>query len=1185
MNQLIKYHFYLLEKKVFIILLSVCIVLPFLIGFHVHAQSTNKNSKIRVGIYHNTPLEDFKDGKAIGLYPDILNEIATKNNWKIEYVFGSWNEVYRMLLDGEIDLLPNIIYLQERDSLVDFNQETVLNMWGELFIHSNTKFSHITEIRKKNIGVLKGGANGSAFKKIISDFEIPLNYVEFKDYESMVKAVDKKEIYGGVINNYVGDFLMNHSNAYNIKEGGFAFAPNRLLFAVKKGKHNELLKTIDDQLVIWKADRSSFYYKKYEYWIKQNPESDYKLLLIIGGSLVSIVLLSLLWVYTLKKQIKIQLRKFVKSEKKFRELYEKSADAILVIVNYHFVDCNKATVKLLGYKTKEEFLNSHPSKLSPEFQADGKESMKKAERMMAIALEKGTNRFEWIHSKKNGETFPVEVLLTTISTEPDNTVIHCVWRDITDRKQNENLIVQSKKELELAHEVTRLGTFDFNTHDKTFTSSELFDEITGIDKHYNKDLKGWISLVHPEDQKNLNRLFNDPDIKNFDQEFRIIKPKDKKIIWVLGYARKFGNESENKHLIKGTIQDITQRKEHEVKIKQSDIILNKLSSLVFVNDAKGDITYASPSVKTILGYEVEEVMGEGWWQLTFDDQQTANTLKSGIVKHLYKKGKKPSSYNVRKVKTKSGEYKWIEWHISKGLNNTYISSGIDVTEKRRTEEVKQIIFNITKKAHETLNLEVLFNFIKSELGRLINTDNFFIALYNAKTDMISTPYMVDELDDNDDFPKGETLTGHVIDIKKSVLLDDNKIAEMRRLNLIKGLGPAAKCWLGVPLLIKDKAIGAIVVQSYKDNNAYIVSDVELLELIATNISHVIQNINDFEQINLLNQALVQSPQSILILSKKGKIQYANPAFILLSGYTSEEVIGHIPKILDKKFKLKKISDAIWNQLNNGNSWLGEFIDTHKNGSKYLLEVKISPVKNKQGEITHYISVGEDVTEKRQLERKFINAFVEAQEVEKQNFGQELHDGISQILSAETMYLDILLQLNKDRLNDKCQHLLKIKELNLSAVNEARSIAHGLMSKQLKLLGLLKAIENICVDYSTSKNIQFSYKQKNIKEEEIKKEVKTHLFRITQEISTNIIRHSGANKASINLSKINNNTLRLIVKDDGKGMDIDYINKENKGAGLKNIERRVTLLNGILKTDSAPNKGTIFTIDVPLISLN
>ncbi|NQV41380.1 MAG: PAS domain S-box protein [Candidatus Marinimicrobia bacterium] len=124
-------------------------------------------------------------------------------------------------------------------------------------------------------------------------------------------------------------------------------------------------------------------------------------------------------------------------DSKYKELFNKSADASLIINNGLFVDCNQATVDMLGFKTKADVLNTHPSVLSPEFQPDGQDSASKADEMMALAYENGSHRFEWNHLGANGEIFPVEVLLTAISREEGNQTLFTVWRDLTDAKENQ----------------------------------------------------------------------------------------------------------------------------------------------------------------------------------------------------------------------------------------------------------------------------------------------------------------------------------------------------------------------------------------------------------------------------------------------------------------------------------------------------------------------------------------------------------------------------------------------------------------------------------------------------------------------------------------------------------------------------------------------------------------------------
>ena len=99
---------------------------------------------------------------------------------------------------------------------------------------------------------------------------------------------------------------------------------------------------------------------------------------------------------------------------KYRAFFENVGDPMQILHNGAFVDCNQATVEALGFDTKEECINVHPAALSPEFQPDGKSSREKGSEMMALTERNGTHRFEWIHTRKNGVEFPVEVLLTSV---------------------------------------------------------------------------------------------------------------------------------------------------------------------------------------------------------------------------------------------------------------------------------------------------------------------------------------------------------------------------------------------------------------------------------------------------------------------------------------------------------------------------------------------------------------------------------------------------------------------------------------------------------------------------------------------------------------------------------------------------------------------------------------------------
>ncbi len=128
----------------------------------------------------------------------------------------------------------------------------------------------------------------------------------------------------------------------------------------------------------------------------------------------------------------------------YRELFERSADANLIIDGDTFVDCNEATVRMLRYATRDELLQTHPSELSPEFQPDGRVSFEKANEMMGIAFARGSHRFEWNHQRADGEVFPVEVLLTSVPLGGRD-VLHVAWREITERKRLEEELRHAQK--------------------------------------------------------------------------------------------------------------------------------------------------------------------------------------------------------------------------------------------------------------------------------------------------------------------------------------------------------------------------------------------------------------------------------------------------------------------------------------------------------------------------------------------------------------------------------------------------------------------------------------------------------------------------------------------------------------------------------------------------------------------
>ncbi len=137
-----------------------------------------------------------------------------------------------------------------------------------------------------------------------------------------------------------------------------------------------------------------------------------------------------------------------------------------------------------------------------------------------------------------------------------------------------------------------------------------------------------------------------------------------------------------------------------------------------------------------------------------------------------------------------------------------------------------------------------------------------------------------------------------------------------------------------------------------------------------------------DSIRKLWKGIQQSPASIMITNREGNIEYVNPKFTKLTGYTYEEVVGKNPRILKSGEKTPEEYKNMWSTIVAGNDWQGEFHNKKKNGEFYWEYATISPIKNEEGEITHFIAIKEDITALKNTESELIKAKEDAESATK-----------------------------------------------------------------------------------------------------------------------------------------------------------------------------------------------------------
>lgn len=134
-----------------------------------------------------------------------------------------------------------------------------------------------------------------------------------------------------------------------------------------------------------------------------------------------------------------------------------------------------------------------------------------------------------------------------------------------------------------------------------------------------------------------------------------------------------------------------------------------------------------------------------------------------------------------------------------------------------------------------------------------------------------------------------------------------------------------------------------------------------------------------EELRKLSRAVEQSADSVIITDTQGRIEYVNPKFTEVTGFTFEEVANKFPYILLKKDMPEDIYNDIWNSIGKGNDWKGEYYNKKKNGDKYWEYATISPIVDEKGNITHYVYVKEDITERKQFEIELMSAKEKAED--------------------------------------------------------------------------------------------------------------------------------------------------------------------------------------------------------------
>jgi PAS domain S-box-containing protein len=536
----------------------------------------------------------------------------------------------------------------------------------------------------------------------------------------------------------------------------------------------------------------------------------------------------------------------------------------------------------------------------------------------------------------------------------------------------------------------------------------------------------------------------------------------------------------------------------------------------------------------------------------------------------------------------------------------------DISHRKQSELVQQIMFNISEAVTKTKNMSDFYKVVHSELNKLIDASNFFVALYDEESDTITLPYIEDEQDKIEKAPASQTISAQVIKYNQSLLLKEKDMDKLQEEGKIGMVGTPCKVWLGVPLRDESKVIGIIVVQSYIDENAYSETDLALMEFVSGQIAVSIKKKQVEEQLRILSLSVEQSPALVVITDLDGNIEYVNPKFIEITGYTLEEVKNKNPRILKSGLTSPEIYKELWQSLTSGNEWRGEFQNRKKNGQVYWELAFISPIKNESGKVTHYLAVKEDITQRKVLQEQLMQS--QKMEAIGTLAGGIAHD-FNNILTVINGYSEFaLMKLNED------DSLYKDISSVLSASKKAENLTRQILAfsrKQIyqpEIISLNKVITDLekmtrrLIGEDIKINIQTGNNLPHIKADPSQIEqilinliinARDAINQKTEKAGEKLItietgsKYLGDEFVETHLESKSGTYVYFYVSDNGAGMTESikqnifepfFTTKETgkgTGLGLATVYGIVKQNNGDIIVYSEPNKGTTFQIFWPV----
>ncbi len=399
------------------------------------------------------------------------------------------------------------------------------------------------------------------------------------------------------------------------------------------------------------------------------------------------------------------------SERKYRTLFESANDAIFLMTEDVFIDCNQKALEMFGCK-KENIIGHSPGEFSPPRQPDGADSAEKARARIRAALTGEPQRFYWRHVRMDGTPFEAEVSLNRIELE-DASMVQAIVRDITRQKRAEDALRVAEENYKNIFRNAVMGIYKSTPEGYHISVNPALARIYGYESpeellHGMRDIGSQLYVTPERREELVRRLLEEGEVVDFESQ---VYRKDGATIWISESARTVRDDDGEVAYFVGTVEDITDRKMAEKALRESEAryeaFFDRTMLAVYIHDFSGNFIDANQATRDLLGYSEEEMSMLSFSRLLDDEAHVERAMET--IEEIRETGTQhePTEYRLR---ARDGSIVWVETEGSLiyRQGEPYAVQGIarDITARKQAQlalEHSETRFrNLVENAHDAI---------------------------------------------------------------------------------------------------------------------------------------------------------------------------------------------------------------------------------------------------------------------------------------------------------------------------------------------------------------------------------------------------------------------------------------------------------------------------------------------------